>query len=106
MRDVMTRAVDGHDLRVRKKLRAWAAHRLHEIAFSAVNEQDRTSEAADESFDLPLRHRRRGTVAKDGIMFPTISPAFVACPVTRHVQRRPVGYQRKSFLQGLGGRSQ
>src|SRR5712692_6428396 len=76
--DMMPRAFDRHDLRIREELCTVAAHRLHEIAFSPVDEQDRTFQATDKSLDLTLRHRRRGAIATSPGRLPTVSPALVA----------------------------
>src|SRR5207253_9763092 len=101
---MVSRAFDGHDLRVRKKLHARAAHGLHEIALSTVHKQDRTFQAADEGFDLTLSHRGSSPVAQNRTVLPSISPALEARPMTGHAESRLLGNQRKGLLHLHGRR--
>ncbi len=102
MRDMVAGAFDGYDLRVGKKLRATAAHGLHEFALGTVDKQNRTFEPANERFDLSLGHRRGCAIAQNGVVLPAIAPASEMRPVPRHVHCRLIGNQWKRFLQRLG----
>src|ERR1041384_5795947 len=99
MRYVVPRAVYRYNTGVWEQLCPMAAYRLHEIAFRPVDKKNWTLKPPDESLDLSLRHRSRGAVAQNRIVFPSVTVAFVVCPMARHVKRSAVRNERKCLLQ-------